>query len=360
MKSTDIQLHLAEYFPKVVQRYYPSLLSKFSTAVLLTSFTTVGSTVRVVTASPHGYTTGRKVVIVNAFNAIQINSIIRTNGFVTVTTDKPHFLNINKTKYVKIDGCTPTEYNGSFVLYDVVDDFTFVYKITTTPTVATVNGQLLTQDFDNYNGIKAITVIDTNTFTYELKYSNTTLGGSPILVESNVFVHISMDRFMRWLNGRSNVENSINIIINSVVNSNDGIEFTDTNQLERLSDSQPIQQKTEFSLVISFATQEEKIAYATKDLALNEFAWLLEKSLCNTKFASVYSSGSNCRTVLTSHDGIDDESGKRYIHTYNFASLDYVSYQDKFEEDNGVPFEEISLTFENLDNTILATVTDDM
>jgi hypothetical protein len=364
MKTVDISNHLREWFPKIAQYYYPSLLTYFANTIPLNSFTVNTGLVTFITTNPHGFINGQEVIITNAFNAVQINSLkYNGNGLVKVITDEMHFINTATEKYVKIAGCTPTEYNGLFEIFQVVDDYTFFYKINTAPALATVNGQILTQDTDNVNGVKKVNVVNANTFTYQLKTTNTIIGGTPTVIDykkTKIIPFISIERLRRYLNGDQSLETSMYAIVNSVVNSNNGIEFTDAQQVENLSNEQVIQQKTEFSIVVSFEIDNNTKPYAVKDLAMNEFAWILEKSLCNAKFSSVYASGKTNRLVLSSHDGESDESGKRYIHVYNFVALGYVTYQDKFTPYEGVPFKEISLTFENQNNELLASVTDDI
>lgn len=351
MKSVDIQNHIKNFFPRFTAKYYPSLLNIFCNNVTIQSFTENFGVITIVTTNPHNLVTGKQVVIANAFSAIQINSIERLNSFVTVTTNQPHYLSIGQNK-VKIDGCIPVEYNGLFDIIEIIDNTKFVYQITTKPvTPATTNGQVLIQDFDNYNGVKTITVVNSNAFTYNLKYTNQTLGGIPMLIDTNVFAVSSFERARVFFTGRDTTKNALYVIVNSVENSINGIPLTDANQLVKRNESQPIEQITNFTIYASFIVQNEERAYQTKDYAMNEFAYLLIKTLCNIGFNSVYTEKTDSRTILTSHGSIDDITGKRYIHQYNFSTTGYLQYQDMFEGDEGVPWETVTLAFENKQKT---------
>lgn len=60
-----------------------------------------------------------------------IDSLTRNADKVTAVTNVGH--NFAKNMPVEIAGADQTEYNGTFQIFDVVDQNTFVYKITTTP-----------------------------------------------------------------------------------------------------------------------------------------------------------------------------------------------------------------------------------
>lgn len=366
MKTDDVLNHLKEWFPRITQYLYPNLLTYFANIIPLNSFTVNAGLVTFQTTNPHGFTNSQEVIIINAFNAVQINSLkYNGNGLVKVITDEMHFISAVTEKYVKIDGCTPTEYNGLFEIFQVVDDYTFFYKINTTPAIATVNGQVLTQDTDNVNGVKKVNVVDANTFTYQLKTTNTIIGGSPTVIDykkTKIIPFISIERLRRYLNGDQSLETSMYVIVNDTdgVDSKDGIEFTDAEAKEKTNVVDIRQYSTTFSVIMSLKIDNEAKAYKIKDLATNEFLKILKRCLEGVIFPSVFSNGQTSPVISLSNGGDLDEAGKRYIHFYNFTVLEHLTYQDRFTPYEGVPFKEISLTFENQNNELLASVTDDI
>lgn len=188
MKGSNIVKHIAKELPKYTTR--------FTTQFPIASITSNNGIATVTTATPHGLTTGNEISITGARTTINIVSITRQGNLVTVTTASDHYLplidntpNSVRNRYeniITIEGATPSEYNGSWKVYTSFTGTQFTFLIKTTPTTpATINGTLLLNDYENFNGYKTVTVTSPTTFTYPL------LTNIDFQATGNIFVNIT-------------------------------------------------------------------------------------------------------------------------------------------------------------------------
>ena len=160
MQAVDIVNRLKEVLP--------SFTDDFSDVQGVDSLSQSSGIITAITSAAHGLTTSDYITVRGAKKPITLSSITRDDGIVTVVSSTDHELSDpslfsldNLPLYVEVSGAD-SGYNGTFELVSVPDNYTFTFKITTTPTTpATLAGYLLLEDQEGYNGYKQITVIST-------------------------------------------------------------------------------------------------------------------------------------------------------------------------------------------------------
>jgi subtilisin-like proprotein convertase family protein len=187
------------------------------------SLTSSGTTATVTTVNPHGFLTGQQITISGAtepgYNTgplgatitvtgpntftyqvgqpLQIQTLTQSNGLVTVRTTTPHGLSTGNK--VIINGATDPAYNGTYTI-KVTGPSTFTYNIVplqivsltqtlgvaTATTASTANlttgEQVLVQGATNasYNGTFTVTVVDATHFTFTVTGNPASPASGPI------------------------------------------------------------------------------------------------------------------------------------------------------------------------------------
>lgn len=358
MKGSDIVKHIASELPKYTDY--------FSTKYEISSLTNVGTEATLTFASPVSLSIGSTVFITGAKPYLDIQSIERVGNIVTVTTtqehpiaridNRPNSLSKNTlSDTITIEDATPAEYNGTWQVYTALDDFTIQFKIATQPTTpATINGQILFNDFDNFNGQKTITeVVDANTYKYSLNYE------SPYLVKGDIYVNqtrvcssITLEQFLRSLNlnnTTTKLEPEIVIVIEGGdFYKSDGTPASDTTSTKFSN--------TEFSLyhrkliklyaVIPYSTNDNKVRQsAVADNLHNDVIVALHRVLGNATVPSPYNQHTYESFTLVDY-GIIEE--KTYcICEMAFNTQVYITNKDVYQYEGGTPLKNVDVFFDN-------------
>jgi len=192
----------------------PQFTDVFSNTVDITSLTATGNTITA-TATAHGLETGDYITIAGAFEPVDITSITRAGNIITITCTTSHkqYALLNEKRYITIANASPAEYNGSFLLTEIVSDTVLKAKITTTPASPATNAGNLQLASNEYNGYKQITVVDPDTFTYS---TNIITPNSP--AQGTIKLHILNIKYGA----------NIDIIVDGYDVNNTGTEYKNT------------------------------------------------------------------------------------------------------------------------------------
>lgn len=352
MKGADIANRLKEVLPKYT--------NDFDDTFTITSLTR-SATTATATATAHGLASGNYVTIKGALDPVSITSLNRTGKVVTVVTTTPHnlvFYTSTPKLVVEISGASPSDYNGIKTLLSVVDKNTFTYQIATTPTTpATTPGFLLQEDFNGYNGYKQVTVTDANTFTYTVSSSLNTPAQGTIQMGSATRIAWAAtiaraDQFYTADKNRM-LQNWMFIVLDSTLVSKDGTTASDIDSTLETNQEYYFQSQQNFSILTYVPTSDgstsDTLAGNASDTA-RDYEQPILKSIANFQFSSNLSE--TCYQP-SSYIGSEenDFNGAYYVHRFDFTAKIFIKEDDTIDHDPGVPLELVVGTTKNKDVT---------
>lgn len=326
----------------------------FSNIKDIASITCAGTTATA-TSTNHGLTTNDNVTITGAKKVLGITSLTRSGNVVTAICSNSHDL-IDPSQYsaqwlplkVEITSAAPAEYNGIFELISVVNDTTFTYKITTTPvSPATTAGRLFQDDMGQLNGYKKVTVIDANTFTYDLTQaaSYSTAGDIKMSVATKVSGVASPLNIVDYynLNGDGILDDRLFVCVqDDSANRNrttaDSIESQQNSNLEYFY---TIQQNFDVFVVTS-SRNDLQGAYAA-DRARSYRKPLL-KAIANFQFDNDLTDNKYQPAFYLGSSAEVEASMKAFaIHKFDFQAIAYIQNSDVNQDRDSVLLKEIDV-----------------
>lgn len=344
MKGADIANQLKGLLPN----YTDDFNDKFT----ITSLTRSGSTVTAVTSTAHGGTTGDNVTIKGAKEPINIISLTRSGDIVTATCSVAHKLPnpsnmlARDIPTVQISGASPSDYNGSFTLFATPDYFTFQYKITTTPAspAATAGDLLLSDDLFLYNGQKAITVIDTTTFTYIIASENLqspAQGDIEMVKATRIAWAASFDITQAHYSEDATriTQNWLYIIVNDRETFKKDTATTDVTSIQEVNAEYRYDTLTPFSIFIYIPSKASILGGVQSDQARDYIKPLL-KSIANFLLPSNLTEGC-LKPVTFQGDGIELFNKAYYVHRFDFVAKGEIVNEDTIDAVRVVPLLEL-------------------
>jgi hypothetical protein len=351
MKGQDV----VNYIKDNIGRY----TNLFDATISITSLSSVGGLATAVTSSAHTLSTGDQAVITGVSQYIDIDSITRDGNIVTVTTLQDNRIPPIDTMpescksgiTVTIEGADPVEYNGTWQVYTSPDEFTFTFKINSTPTTpATVNGILLVKDFDNYNGRKEVTVIDPTTFTYSVSEESLQTTGDIVIRATNVENVATLERINRIYDKDATKvsQNWLYVLLgNTEVYKQDGTPASDPDGVHYTSENYYYYLVQAFSIVAMLPDKDTVSAGDVSDIARNEVRIALIKTLGNASFDSGLTQAQYEGGTYDGDEALDYEGTlPNYAHTYDFNTKVEINIEDVSVFEGGVPLKEIDVFFD--------------
>ncbi len=344
MRGADIANQLKGRLPK----YTDDFSEKFT----VKSLTRSGATITAVTSTAHGADTGDNVTIKGAKEPINITSLTRSDDIVTAVCSVPHKLPnptgmlADNIPIVEINGSTPSDYNGSFTLFDTPDYSTFQYKITTTPAspAATAGDLLLSNDLFLYNGQKTITVVNTATFTYEIESDNlqSPAQGTMEMVKGTRIgwaasfeiteAHYSEDSTRK-------TQNWLYIVVNHRETFKKDTTTLDVTSIQEVNAEYRYDTIQTFSIFIYIPAKTSILAGIQSDQA-REYIQPLLKSIANFLLPSNLTEGC-LRPVTFQGDEMELFNKAYYVHRFDFVAKGEIVNEDTIDAVRIVPLEEL-------------------
>lgn len=337
--------------------------SDFVDLLSVTSLSRTGTTATAVTSAAHNLTTGDYVTMSGAQEPVTINSITRVDDVVTVVTATPtnlidpskYDINLRKQLTVTIDGVTPSDYNGTFQLLTVSDDrLTLTYKITTTPAAATVNGFVLLNDYDGYNGYKQVTVVDSTTFTYTISDSLQTPAQGTIeaITATRVACGATSERISQYHEKDVNRvnQNWMYVLVGPEEVYKDDTTATDIETSVQTNERYFYEVYQGFSVYVFLPSNDNQgqndILGCTASDKARTLRNLVVKALANYQFPSDLVETVYQPAVYVGSEE-DDYNVAYYVHRFDFGAKGYIQPQDTMDLDPGVPLELIDGSFKD-------------
>lgn len=156
----------------------------------------VSSEIATVTLPAHGLLSNQKGFMKNGVVPNELTSLTSVGKIATAVTVNRHDLTDGFTQTVPIFGANQPEFNGTFEFIKVIDRNTFEYRLVDMPSTSPATGSPTLGEFrlnEGVNGLKTITVIDADIFTYPAENTpDVTVTGdlkfAPITNPNNVLV----------------------------------------------------------------------------------------------------------------------------------------------------------------------------
>lgn len=343
MKAVDIVNRLKQILPKHTD--------DFSTIIGVSSLTRSGTTITCITSTAHGLATNDYITIRGAKKPIALSGITFANGIATATSiasnelsDPSLYSPANLPLYIEISGATG--YNGTWELVSVIDDTTFTFKVSGSPSNVS-GGYLLLEDQQGYNGYKQITVIDSTTFTYTTTGTMQSPAQGTIEVSGLTRIDYSAtaQRIQDYYSQNQNdlLEPWLFVVLNQAqAYKNDNI-IGDTSSSKRKNESYWSEYQQAFSI---YAILPAKHSIMGGDIADQARSYLkpILKSISNYVFSSDLKEEylQPCQYVGSE---ADDYIEATYTHRFDFTIQGIIQNEDTIDFDNGVPLKRVEGVF---------------
>lgn len=349
MKASDIVKRLQDELPR--------RSSLFSETLSVTSLTRSGSTVTAVCASPHGLSTGDYAVISGAYEFNPIVALTFANGFALGETQNNHDLteppqiarSINDFydfNYSDVTGATESEYNIRAVVASVSNRKLFSYPVEGSPATPATGSPALRQE-GGYNGRFEVTVIDPNTFTYEITATPISPAGGTIMARVGIRITsaVSAERALRSYTEQTSktkywlfvVLGDVNVSKNRSILTDASTENSSQNEFrERLIE--PFRLFVIVPGIDAYSAREfqDGMEDVRGDIYHSMAGYIFPSALAETPFSKTSPLGDRF-SAEWSNDAI-------YVHEFSFERVVDVTYRDTIGPDANRAFRDISLT----------------
>lgn len=331
---------------KQLQTYLPKYTTLFSDGFSVSSLTSSGTLVTVVTTTPNPFVTGDSIQITGALIDIPITNLDSVNNLAYATTNVDHDLTLGWNRTVTVSGCDQDEYNGTFELVDVPNRLNFTYKLNGIATNPTTGTPVLVDNYSQgYNGFQIITVINNTTFTYTVPYPllSPAYGNIMALGRNRISGAISIDRALESYTKQPNSTAWLFVVPGATTANKD--RYTQSDATYEASNTTMYWQMLidSISVYAIVPTVDSIAARQEWDLLQDQALIPLLKTLCGTKFETNLDEKPWSRMTFVSAD-FYGYTKAYYIHEYNFEWLRDLTYSDLIIG-NTRAFRDIDITF---------------
>lgn len=358
MKLNDIANQL--------KRLLTSYTDLFSSNLTISSIVSDGSIVTV-TAPSHGLVTGAGVVLTGVEKQTAINSVSKDGLIFTYGTSVDNDLTMNwyrnprdasSLNTVKFDGFTDPNWNAIFNLTEVLNRRSF--KVQSANSLPTLNGnEKLLEILPSINNAFAITVVDTNTFTFTGSIASGVYQGGKVSTIPRVYVAVNgqdaWDRIQSPL-----LQNNYSMFVlpplSGVSTSKDRNTFSDAVSAKSSGTDLRLRLLDGFSLLVIAPTETQNAGGLAIDICRHDLRPVIYSCLLGAKFPTGLSTSEF--KIIPTQDDVASYDRSKLIYQYNFqlpvdvTSLDSVPPADTsaFRDiDFTLTVENAEMTTENLD-----------
>ncbi len=359
MKAQDIVDQLSKVLPLYT--------SGFSNSLPILSAQVSGAIVTVTTDGSHGLEDQQAVAVTGIKAPVQIDvtSFRRTGSTAQFKTLQQHDLTLserdkaNGGKTITISGANEVEFNGTFQLLRVINrggagepdslviavDDVGPAAITGSPLVGDANGSI-------FNGLKAATVVDDATFTYELAQAYPLDGvttGAEVQVSIRITAALDIREYMEDVYTAKGLDDDTLVVqLGDVVQSKKRNEQTDA------ADSSSGQYSYNSSLIQPFAVYvvlnvtDELTGSCARDIVESEYIPAIFRAVLRASFDTGFSY-SGFRATFTGHGvfAYSDDLGKNkavYAHEITFEQLVQLTSADTADTAETVAMRDVDYT----------------
>lgn len=321
MKINDVVNQLQVLLPK-----YTSL---FSSVLNISSVSVTATTATITTSIRYDFTTGDAVTIANVVLNAPIASVSQDGLLFTFTTSIDHDLTFVSDSSVTLTGFTDGSWNGSFTLIAVPNRTTFTVR--SANTIPTLNSNEILEEMrrDGINGLWAITVINTTSFTITGTFVAGVYTGGTVNTDVRIAGSITLERALEQYTEQGNSDLWAFVVMNDIDVSKDRNTLNDSVAIRSAGVDMRQRILDGFTVTVIGNTSNDIGGTDTLDICRHDLFQPILKSLLGVKFDSGLYENRKFKTVLTGA-GIADAGGyNRAILAYTYAfELPYDLTQD--------------------------------
>ena len=354
MKIRDIILRLLAELPRHT--------NFFTDSISISNLTYSAGTVTATTSTAHGLVTDNYINIEGAFAKNPISSLTQTDNIATAVTTNAHDLTEGYQTTVKISGANQSEYNGIKTLLSVIDRNTFTFQVTGDPTTPATGTILLEEQKSfEYNGFFQITKIDDTHFSYTITGTPTTPATGTIKCNYNIRISGGID-VAKLMSSYS--KQSVNKLWAFVVP--DDVTANKSNQVK--DDGIYIfQQGQDFSQiclqdfsVFVFIPTANSIASREEYDTMVDVRVALIKALVGYKLDSYFSQG-NKFGVVYNGDGFNNYINAYYVHEFRFQTRFEIDSDDLDLNETNTAWRDFAISIlNNADSNIIKEISGEL
>lgn len=353
MIAEDIVKQLAATLPKVT--------GLFSDALDISSMSNTGSTVTVVTNTPHKLKTNQGVVVTGTAQRYSLVALTQLLGVASAETTIDNDLTSGDPARpnITISGANQTEYNDNHVLIGVANRRNFSFQVDPNAVSPATGALFLEDNFRSaFNGLAVVTVVNTTTFTY---ISNTTgptpednsVNGDSVAIRTNARVArvVDVDRAIASYTSQDSGNAWAFVSLGDQVISRDRSIFTDAAQTLSKMDKVRVREIQPVEIYVFLPSTDEISGAAAKDLASGEIKKAILKAIFRFKAPSQLADP--VWSLLTPvENGTFLYNNAYYIHRFLFEQMTDLVLLDGVELDNDRAFRNIDFSTTNDFNEI--------
>lgn len=345
---------------QLFQRTLPKHTDFFSDTINVSSGSITNGLVTMITTNAHKFSTNNYVVINNAYAAISISSFVVLNGIATCKTNSDNGINMamnykDNTGNLEVDliGFDDASFNGTFKLLSVPNKQCFTIKTTIADGTYISDGSIIRYSGELISGLRQITVVDVNTFTYQLTntsitslvygtpkvYGDTRISGANDIVRAN-------KSYSKQLQGKY----WIYITYGSSTASKDRNVLNDSVSMFGGDDDFRIRDIQDFDVNIFVPISNDLTGLTARD-NIEDIKKAIFKTILRFPQLKEFSNDDNF--VYTYVNDFEVIANDAYIiHGFKFSTSYDITFDDTSQEDTYTPFRSIDISLNIGDTTI--------
>jgi hypothetical protein len=339
--ASDIAVRLTSQAPK-----HTDLLSDVFT---ITNLVNAAGVSTITTSAPHGLARNDSVVIAEVSVPIAQSTLSRVLTVGTLVTSVDHDLTKAIAKTIVISGASDSNFNGTFVMLQIVNRRTIKFTIADSSATSTTGGKLISgARYDQaYDGLFQVASI-TSTTIFTVAAPNAIAGSATSgKVKTNIRISAvaSLARAKAAYTEQNLTKAWLFVMLGPAVASKDRNTNTDlTSNITRSNFfRQQIQENV--SVYIIANTKDEIAGRIIRD-EMSSLLLALTKSIVFFEFGTNLFVGKSDPLIFVDH-AIEEYDGALYIHVFNFeASTEFV-FEDTAGYDDDVAFRDIDATYDS-------------
>ena len=339
----------------------PLYTSGFSSSIVAISIIPTGTTATAITAAAHGLNDQQTISIIDAEAPVEIDTatFLRTASTAQFSTLQDHDFTlseldkINGGKTITISGATEAEFNGTFSLLNVLNRRELVIAVDNSGST-TISGSPIVEDANGgiFKGIFTATVIDANTFTYELPiaYTLPAAGIALVQIDLRIAAVLDIEQYLADVYTTQTINaDQLIVQLGDVSQNKRRNEVTDASDSTNGNNSFTPILLQPFAVYIVMNATSDLTGAALRDKVESVYIPAIFKCILGAQFSTGFTYN-NYRSTFTGHGvfAYSDSSGKNkaiYAHEITFeqlAILDKVA--DTAPRNSSVAMRDISFT----------------
>jgi hypothetical protein len=332
----------------LLQKKLPEITDLFSENLLVSSLESSGKIVTVV-CEDHNLKAGNNFIMTGAESNVGIDTLLRDGIVGTLTTSTDHDWT-NGLGDIEINYANEPEFNGVFKLINVDNRKTVRFLMNDSgATIATGSPEFIKAEsaFREYNGLqKVISVIDSETFTYEISSSDLLPASGNLILKKGLRISAggSIARLVEAYTKQPSDSAWLFVVLGGVSASKSrNIDSDAVDNQHRDQQGKGFRQQivSNVSIYVFLPTSEKLSSREARDDCEILFPKIC-KSILFYDFDSGLSDPKGSGLTFVSH-GFQAYNSAFYVHEYSFQQTTDLTFGDSVGYDLDVAFRDLSL-----------------